>query len=64
MSITVTVTDTDTGTSETRTVPENDYFLLCVGTCYLEYTQAYPSTGTHILTLKGRDGRRATHAVH
>jgi hypothetical protein len=53
MSISVTVTDSETGQSETREVPEDDYFILCVGKCYVEYTQAYKN-GTHQLTIKGR----------
>lgn len=53
MTITVTVTDSATGEAETREVPENDYFLLCTGTCYEAGVQAYPKSGTHVLTIKG-----------
>lgn len=56
MSITVTVVDTETGESQTRTVPENDYFMLCTGTCYTADIQAYPQSGTHVITIKGRKG--------
>lgn len=56
MSITVTVTDTATGESETRQVPDNDYFILCTGTCYEADIQAYPKSGTHVITIKGRKG--------
>lgn len=56
MTITVTVTDSATGESETREMPENDYFLLCTGACHEASIQVYPKTGTHVLTIKGRRG--------
>lgn len=57
VTITVTVTVVETGETQTRTVPENDYFLLCTGTCYEASVQAYPKSGTHVITIKGYDGR-------
>lgn len=53
MTIRVTVEDTETGTSETREVA-NDYILICAGTCYQARVQAWPKTGTHVITIKGR----------
>lgn len=31
---------------------ENDYVLICDGTCYLAHTQA-SANGTHVITIKG-----------
>ncbi len=64
MVIRVTVEDTEAGTSEILVIALNDYFLCCTGTCYEDSVQAYPSSGTHVITLKGVHGilrqRRAT----
>ena len=53
MSIRVTVTDTETGESDTATI-ENDYILIVAGSCYLDGIADYPTTGTRVLTVKGR----------
>lgn len=52
MSIEVTVRDTESGESSTATI-ENDYVIVTAGTCTADI-QAYPTTGTHIITVKGR----------
>lgn len=51
--IRVTVTDLETGESESQEI-HNDYVIVCAGSCYVHHTQAYPGTGTHQLTIKGR----------
>jgi len=53
MSIRVTVLDTESGDTETREI-DNDYILICAGTCVLAHTNTYPAKGTHVLTIKGR----------
>ena len=53
MSIEVTVRDTESGESETATI-ENDYIVVCAGTCYVHGWQDYPAKGTRVLTIKGR----------
>lgn len=54
MTLTVTVKDDETGDTQTVTVMDNDYFILCTGTCYVADTQAYLTKGTHVLTIKGQ----------
>lgn len=49
--IRVTVEDPDTGESETQEV-EDDYILVTAGKCYVSYTQVFPKSGTHQLTIK------------
>jgi hypothetical protein len=56
MSIRVVVTDEQTGDTETVTVPDGDYFLVCTEPCHLAHVQSYPTKGTHVLTIKGRTG--------
>ena len=53
MSIKITVTDTETGDSETQTI-ENDYCVVVAGTCHIAGVQEYPTKGTTVLTIKGR----------
>lgn len=52
MSLTITVTDDQTGDTQTVSIPEGEYFLVCHEPCHLSSTAAY-STGTHLLTIKG-----------
>lgn len=52
MAIEVTVRDTETDESQTATV-ENDYVLVCAGSCYQHHVQA-SANGTHVITVKGR----------
>ena len=54
MSITVTVTDDQTGETETTSVRDGDYVLICTEPCHVASQQAYPAKGTHVLTIKGR----------
>ena len=51
--IKVTVTDPATGEVLGEQVIDNDYLLICAGTAELTHTQASPTTGTHVLTIKG-----------
>lgn len=53
--IRVTVKDLETGATETVDIPMNDYWLLCTGTCHVAHTNVFPTKGTHVLTIKGRD---------
>lgn len=48
----VTVVDLETNDVVTREVSEGDYVLICVEPCYLAHTQAHPTTGTHVITVK------------
>lgn len=50
----VTVTDAETGEQlgEQLVVP-GDYVLICHEPCRLSHMQAYPRTGTHVLTVQG-----------
>lgn len=54
----VTVTDLATGETETHEL-WNDYVLVAAGSCELTNTQLYPTSGTHVLTVKGVNGRKA-----
>jgi len=58
MTLTVTVVDNVDGSSQTAEVLDDDYFILTTGSCYVHYTQVYPKTGTHILTIKGQRVKR------
>lgn len=53
-SVTVTVKDSETGEEQSQVVPDNDFFVLTTGECYLDYRQIYPKSGTVQLTIKGR----------
>ena len=55
----VTCRDVDTGESETQRI-ENDYLVVCDGNRYIDGVQAYPGTGTHIITIKVRAADRST----
>lgn len=54
MSVTVTCRDDQTGEESTEVVQDGDYLIVTVEPCHLAYTRAYPRTGTHIVTLRGR----------
>lgn len=56
MSLKVTIVDEQTGDTDTATVADGDYILICTDPCRLDHTQAY-SSGTHVLTIKGRTAR-------
>ena len=49
----VTCTDIATGESETQII-ENNYVVVCDGDRYLDGIQAYPKSGTVVLTIKRR----------
>ena len=51
--IKVTVTDPTTGEVLGEQTVTDDYVLICAGTAELTHTQASPTTGTHVLTIKG-----------
>lgn len=53
-AIEVTVTDPATGEVLGRKIIENDYLLICAGRVRLKGTTAYPTTGTHVLTIVGK----------
>lgn len=53
-AIRVTVEDLASGDEETQVINEGDYLLITTEPCYLSHTQAYPKSGTHQLTIKGR----------
>lgn len=54
MSLKVTVTDIETGETDEREVADGDYVIVCASPCYVDGVQAYPTKGTHVLTVKGR----------
>jgi len=49
----VTVEDLDTGAKQVRTVHSGDYMPIPFAPCYLASSQAYPKSGTHVVTIKG-----------
>ena len=50
----VTCEDLLTGEKQTADLPAGEYLLLTTEPCHLASTQAYPSKGTHVITIKGR----------
>jgi hypothetical protein len=54
MTLRLTVEDRETGDREEVVIPDGEYFLITTSPCYLANTQAYPSKGTHVLTIKDR----------
>jgi antirestriction protein ArdC len=53
----VTVEDLKTGDVQTAYVPLHDYVIIATGDCHYS-VQAYPRTGTHQITVKGRKPSR------
>lgn len=53
MSLTVRVTDDQTGETEEKHVPDGDYLLIVTDPAEASF-QVYPTTGTHVITVKGR----------
>jgi hypothetical protein len=53
----IRVTTTDLGIppdpSESQEI-EDDYVIVCAGSCYVAHVSAYNTTGTHVVTIKGR----------
>lgn len=52
-AIKVTVSDPETGEVLGEQTVTDDYVLVCAGSAELTHTQASPTTGTHVLTIKG-----------
>ena len=50
--IRVTVEDLESGDKETVEISD-DYVLICAGSAYQDGVQAYPTKGTHVITIKG-----------
>lgn len=50
----VTVTDLATGETESTEIPSGEYLVVTTKPCHVATTQAYPTKGTHVLTIKGR----------
>jgi hypothetical protein len=50
----ITVEDLETGEREVREIPRGEYVILTTFPCFLAGTQAFPTTGTHVLTVEGR----------
>ena len=57
-AVKVTISDPDTGEVFDETVIDNDYSIVCAGTCHVASAQAY-ANGTHVLTVKGRENGHA-----
>jgi len=55
----ITVEEIATGETQTVEVPDNEYFIITTGDCHVSHTQAYPTKGTHVLTIKGQQARRS-----
>jgi hypothetical protein len=53
VSIRVTVEDLESGDTESQEI-ENDYIIVCAGSCHVAQILSYPTKGTQILTIKGR----------
>lgn len=53
MSVRVTCVDIETGEEETSVIDDGDYMLITVEPCYEHHIAAY-RTGTHVITIKGR----------
>lgn len=56
--IRVTVEDLETGETSSAEIMD-DYVLVCAGTCHVGGMQDYPTSGTRVITVKGRRGREA-----
>lgn len=52
MTLRVTVVDVETGDTETATVVDGDFLLVCAEPCHLAHTAVYPGKGTCVLTVK------------
>ncbi|MCA1824471.1 MAG: hypothetical protein LC640_09470 [Frankia sp.] len=53
----VVATDLLTDESETRDLPAGEYLFLTTAPCYVSGVQAYPTAGTHVVTIKGRSAQ-------
>lgn len=57
MSVRVTVENLGTGDVETKEVPDGDYLLIVTEPAEASF-QVFPTTGTHVITVKGRKEKR------
>lgn len=57
MSVRVTVEDLSPDHKETESVVvrDGDYLLVTVAPCYRHHVQVFPTTGTHIVTIRKGD---------
>ena len=53
----ITVEDLETGERQVQEIPRGEYVILTTSPCYVDGTQAYPTRGTHVITVKGRTAR-------
>jgi hypothetical protein len=49
----ITVEDLENGEKQAMVVYPGDYILIPFEPCYRAQVQAYPTTGTHVITIKG-----------
>lgn len=54
MTVRVTCVDEETGEEDTKVIQNGDYMLITVDPCFEAHIAVYPSTGTHVITVKGR----------
>ena len=57
VTLKVTVLDEQTSQTETGHVADGDYVLITAAPCYRDSVQVYPTSGTHVITVKGRTGK-------
>lgn len=53
----VTLEELDTGATQSCVI-KDDYSLTVDGDCYVSGIQAYPKSGTHVITVKNVGGKR------
>lgn len=54
----VTAQSVDNPAETESRVIKDDYNLICDGDCYISGIQAYPKSGTHVITVKNVGGKR------
>lgn len=55
----VIVEDLDDAEKEREVVElEDDYVIICAGSCHVEHVNTFPASGTHVLTVKGAKPRQ------
>ena len=60
--IRVTAVDLESGEEETQEI-ENDYVLTVAGSCYVSHITSFPTTGTHVITIRREGWRRRAAAA-
>jgi hypothetical protein len=53
----VTAQDLDDDSATDSRVIKDSYSIVTDGDCYVHHVQAYPKSGTHVITVKGIDGK-------